>query len=124
MNMAEHARDKDSESKGLLSSECNVEGRVFEIDLLTLTNGCFASISEGKSARMGAITVAIKSGEKFTSSALIPESKGAIFAGMVGEMLAVKLHGIAVISLYLREELDTSSMKTLINEVRNLLNRD
>ena len=73
---------------------------------------------------MGAITVAIKSGERLTSSALIPESKGVIFAGMVGEMLAGKLRGIAVISLYLREELDTTSMKTLINEVRKLLNRD
>ena len=117
-------KDKDPTSKRLLSSECNIGGRIFEIDLFALSNGCFASISEGKVSRMGAITVAIKSGERFTSSALIPESKGAIFAAMVGEMLADKLRGIAVISLYLREELDTSSMKTLINEVRNLLNRD
>jgi len=122
--MSEHSKVKDSGPKRLLSSECDVGGRVFQVDLLILLNGCFASISEGKVARMGAITVAIKSGERFTSSALIPESKGAIFAGMVGEMVAGKLHGIAVVSLYLREELDTSSMKTLINEVRNLLNRD
>jgi hypothetical protein len=122
--MSEHSKVKDSGPKRLLSSECDVGGRVFQVDLLILSNGCFASISEGKVARMGAITVAIKSGERFTSSALIPESKGAIFAGMVGEMVAGKLHGIAVVSLYLREELDTSSMKTLINEVRNLLNKD
>ena len=73
---------------------------------------------------MGAITVSIKSGERSTSSSLIPESKGSIFAGMIGELLADKLHGIAVVSLYLREELDTDSMKTLINEVRKLLNKD
>ncbi len=71
---------------------------------------------------MGAITVAVKTGERSTSSRLIPESKGAIFAGTVGEMLAEKLGGIAVVSLYLREELDSASMKTLINEVRKLLN--
>src|SRR5271169_6515115 len=122
--MSGHPKENEPEPCRLLSSECNVGGRVFEIDLFPLSNGCFASISEGKMARMGAITVAIKSGERFTSSALIPESKGGIFAGMVGEMLAEKLHGIAVISLYLREELDSSSMKTLINEVRNLLKRD
>jgi hypothetical protein len=122
--MSEHSKDKDSGPKRLLSSECDVGGRVFQIDLLILSNGCFANISEGRSARMGAITVAIKTGERFASSALIPESKGAIFAGMVGEMVSGKLHGIAVVSLYLREELDTSSMKTLINEVRNLLNKD
>ncbi len=97
-------------------------GRIFKVELLTLTNGVFASISEDKNPRMGAITVAVPTGERSTSSSLIPESKGAIFAGTVGEMLAEKLRGIAVVSLYLREELDSASMKTLINEVRKLLN--
>jgi hypothetical protein len=71
---------------------------------------------------MGAITVAVRTGERSTSSSLIPESKGGIFAGMVAEMLAEKHRGIAVVSLYLREELDSASMKTLINEVRKLSN--
>ena len=89
-----------------------------------MANGCFASIREDQVARIGAITVAVKTGERSSSSALIPESKGSIFAGMIGEMLADKLKGIAVVSLYLREELDTPTMKTLINEVRNLVNKD
>ncbi len=89
-----------------------------------MSNGCFANISEDKVSRIGAITVAVKTGERSSSSALIPESKGSIFAGMIGEMLADKLKGIAVVSLYLREELDASTMKTLINEVRNLVNKD
>jgi hypothetical protein len=70
---------------------------------------------------MGAITVSIRTGEMATSSALLPTGKGNMFAGMVGELLAEKLRGIAVVSLYLREELDSESMKTLINEVRKLL---
>jgi hypothetical protein len=111
-----------SERKRLLAAECNVGGRIFAVELLILTNGVFSSISEDKSPRMGAITVAVRTGERSTSSSLIPESKGAIFAGMVGEMLAEKFRGIAVVSLYLREELDSASMKTLINEVRKLLN--
>ena len=115
--------DPTSERK-LLSSKCNIRGRIYVIDLLQFANGCFASISEDQNAKMGAITVSIKSGERATSSSLIPESKGSIFAGMIGELLADKLHGIAVVSLYLREELDTDSMKTLINEVRKLLNKD
>jgi hypothetical protein len=122
--MSENKQDKDSQEKKHFSSERNIGGRSFEMDLLVLSNGCFLNISEGKPPRMGVITVAIKTGERFTSSSLIPESKGSIFAGMIGEMLADRLHGIAVISLHLREELDTTSMKTLINEVRNLLNRD
>ncbi len=120
--MSEGVATKEPEKKRLLSTECNVDGRVFEVELLILSNGCFASITEDKTPKMGAITVAIRTGERSTSSTLIPESKGTIFAGMVGEMLAEKLRGIAVVSLYLREELDTTSMKTLINEVRKLLN--
>ena len=110
------------ERKRLLSAECNVGGRIFEVEILLLSNGCFSSISEDKTPRMGAITVAVRTGERATSSSLIPESRGVIFAGMVGEMLAEKLRGIAVVSLYLREELDSASMKTLINEVRKLSN--
>ena len=110
-------------SKRLRSSSCNVKGRVFVIDILQFANGCFASISEDQNAKIGAITVSIKMGERATSSSLIPESKGVMFAKMIGELLAEKLHGIAVVSLYLREELDSDSMKTLINETRKLLNK-
>lgn len=110
-----------SEKSHLSSVESNVGGRIFKVEILSLANGCFASITEDKTPRMGAITVAVKTGERFASSSLIPESKGGIFAGMVGELLAEKLHGIAVVSLYIREELDTDSMKTLINEIRKLM---
>jgi len=113
--------EEGSERKRLFFTESNVGGRIFEIEILVLSNGCFASISEDRSPRMGAITVGVKTGERFATTSLIPESKGGIFAGMVGEILAEKMHGIAVISLYLREELDAASMKTLINEVRKLL---
>ena len=122
--MSDNKSKKEPSKKKLLSSESNVGGRIFVIDILLMSNGCFASISEDLVGRIGAITVAVKTGERSSSSALIPESKGRIFAGTIGEMLAEKLKGIAVVSLYLREELDTSTMKTLINEVRNLVNKE
>jgi hypothetical protein len=122
--LSDNKSKKEPSKKKLLSSESNVGGRIFVIDILLMSNGCFASISEDLVGRIGAITVAVKTGERSSSSALIPESKGRIFAGTIGEMLAEKLKGIAVVSLYLREELDTSTMKTLINEVRNLVNKE
>ncbi len=90
------------------------------IDLLFMSNGCFVSISEDVNSKMGAITLSIKSENRVSSSALIPNRRGSIFAGMVGESLAEKMRGIVVTSLYLREELDPESMKTLLNEVRKL----
>ena len=108
----------------LNSFSSNIKGRIFVVDLLEFANGCFASISEDRAPKIGAITVSIKTAERAASSSLIPESKGSIFAKMIGELLADRFRGIAVVSLYLREELDTDSMKTLINETRKLLNKD
>ena len=124
--MPKEAMDTDNEKDGrLLSQSCNVRGRGFVIEVLHMNNGCFASISENNSPRMGGITLTIKSKRGgASSSSLIPERRGSLFASMIGELLAEKLGGIAVVSLYLREEIDTDSMKTLINEVRKLVAKD
>ena len=116
---------RSEEDRRILSQSYDVRGRVFVVEVLRMHNGCFASISEDSAPRMGGITLTIKS-ERGTvsSSSLIPERKGSLFASMVGELLAEKLGGIAVVSLYLREEIDTDSMKTLINEVRKLVAKD
>lgn len=108
----------------LTTSKYEIKGRLFALDLLTFVNGCFASISEDQNRKLGAITVSVKLTERATSSSLIPESKGSIFAGMLGEMLAEKTHGMAVISLFIKQDLDIDIMKTLINEVRKILDKD
>ena len=116
------ADNKLPERKAQLSSkECTVEGRQFVITLLPFPNGCFVSISEDKKQRLGSITLSVKSGGRAVSSPLIPESKGSLFASMVGEMLAERLGGMAIISMYLRSEIGAAGMKTLISEVRKLL---
>ena len=109
----------------LFSQSHNVRGRIFITEVLKMHNGCFASISEDSSPRLGGITLTIKSDKRSAStSSLIPERKGSLFAGMVGELLAEKLGGIAVVSLYLREEIDADTMKILINEVRKLVAKE
>ncbi len=107
-------------SERVKSKQCNILGREFVIELLLLSNGCFVSISESPKPRMGAITLTVRSERSASSSTLIPDRRGSIFAGMVGEMLAERTKGIAVTSMYLREELESDSMKTLLNEVRKL----
>jgi len=109
-----------SSQNRLRSKQCDISGRVFAIDLLMMSNGCFVSLSEDANSKMGAITLSVRSDRGVGSSTLIPDRRGSIFASMLGEMLAEKTKGIAVTSLYLREELDPDSMKTLLNEVRKL----
>jgi hypothetical protein len=113
----------DAQSKKLYSSKSIIGSRLFNIDVMKFTNGGFVDISEGKDSRIGAITMCIKGNHGVSSSTLLPEKRGSIFAEMVGELVAEKTSGIAIVSLYVKEDLDTNSTKTLLNEVRSLLNR-
>jgi hypothetical protein len=116
--------EEDSETRRLFSKTTEIEGRIFSIDLLKLSNGCFANVSEDRVPKLGAITISIRSDQGVSSSTLIPDRRGSIFSGMLGEMIASKMHGIAVISLYLREEIDSTIMKILLREVGKLLETD
>ena len=89
-----------------------------------MSNGSFLSISENEIPRLGLITLAIRSERGTSSSTLIPDRRGSIFSGMLGELVAEKTGGIGLISLYLREEVDTSAMKTLISEVEKLISKE
>ncbi|MHB8568215.1 MAG: hypothetical protein ACYC7D_09150 [Nitrososphaerales archaeon] len=112
----------DSTKDRVLATRCNVNGREFTIEILPMVNGCFASITEDKYARMGAISISIKAEKKSVhSTALVPDRRGGLLAGMLGETLAGKFGGICAVSLYLREEIDAEAMKTLISEVRELV---
>ncbi len=107
-----------------VSTKFEIEGRVFTLDLLRFSNGSFANISEDPVPKLGAITISIKSQQRVNSSTLIPDRRGSIFSGMVGELIAEKTEGIAVVSLYLREDVDPQIMKILLNEISKLLEQD
>lgn len=118
--LSEHDFDKLE----LVSSHREIQGRAFEIHILRMSNGSFVSITEDRTPRLGPITLCIKSERGFSSSSLIPDRRGSIFSSMIGELVAEETGGIAVISLFLREEIDTASMKTLINEVERILSKE
>ncbi len=105
------------------SSKCAIGSRTFNIDFLKFSNGGIVDISEGKDSKIGAITVCIKGSQGVSSSSLLPDRRGGIFAEMVGELVAEKTSGIAIVSLYLKEDIDTNTTKTLLNEVTVLVNR-
>ncbi len=121
--MSSDSEGKDAPSRRLLSSKCVIDNRLFSVDLLKFSNGGIVDISEGKDSRIGAITVCIKGNQGVSSSSLLPDKRGSIFAEMVGELIAEKTSGIAIVSLYLKEYVDMNATKTLLNEVRELVNR-
>lgn len=112
---------KPEGGKRFVSVQSEIEDRVFTVDLLRLSNGCFANVAEGANPRLGAITISIKSQQGVNSSTLIPDPRGRIFARTLGELITERTEGIAVISLYLRAEVDSEITKLLLAQVSKLL---
>lgn len=115
--------DSIRETESLLRSECNIGSRSFKIDLVRFPNGGFIGISEGIESRIGAISVCVKTNQGVTSTSLLPDRRSGIFAQMVGELIAEKTSGIAIISLYIKDEIDPVITKTLLSEVRTLTDK-
>src|SRR5487761_218342 len=118
--MPKDSMDSELHSGRFLSSECRIGSRSFSVELLKFSNGGFVGISESQDARIGAISVCVKTNQGVTSTNLVPDRRGGIFAQMVGELVAERTSGMAVVSLYLKEEIDPSITKTLLSEVRTL----
>ena len=105
----------------LVGKKLDANGRVFNVELLKFSNGIFATISEDPEPRLGTITLSLKTHERVSSSNLIPDRRGSIFSGMVGELIVEKTQGISIVSLYLREEIDATITKMLLSTISELL---
>src|SRR5579863_6181450 len=98
----------EADKSRLFSSQSQIDGRIFTIDLLKFANGCFANVSEDAKPKIGAATISIRSQQGVNSSTLIPDARGSLFSRTLGELIAEKTQGIAIVSLHLREEIDSS----------------
>ncbi|MGI0078790.1 MAG: hypothetical protein ACRECH_04130 [Nitrososphaerales archaeon] len=118
--MPKDTAESKADSNRFLSSQCRIGSRSFNVEILKFNNGGFVDISEGHDARIGAISVCVKTNQGVVSTNLVPDRRGGIFAQMVGELVAERTSGMAIVSLYIKEEIDPNITKTLLNEVRTL----
>jgi len=95
--------------------------REFQVQLLRFANGCFLSMSEGERMKIGAMTLALKTGEKVDSSTILPGRYEGIAVTLLAQAVANATGGIAIVSLYTASELDREVVKTMISEVKALL---
>lgn len=98
-----------------------VDDREFVIQALRLANGCFLTVSEGSERRIGSLVLALKTKDRVNTSTLIPGKYGGIFASMIAELVASRINGIAIVSLYLGAELSPPAMRRLLTEVGGVL---
>jgi hypothetical protein len=105
----------------LTTRHVTIDDRDFLIQVLRLANGRFVTVSEGAKNRIGGLILSLRTGERATTSTLIPGKFGGIFASMIAELVAARTNGIAIVSLYLVSDLPTTATRQLFGEVEQLL---
>jgi len=105
---------------GYKKKTVKVDNREFLIQLVPFDNGNFISITEGKE-KIGAMVVSICSGTRTSTATVIPSKSESLFLKMVSERIASISNGICVVSLNTQKELGLETMKTLMNEIMEIV---
>ena len=90
--------------------------------MLPYDNGNFISISEGEE-KIGTLVVSISSGGRVSTASVIPSKSETLFLKMVSERAALTMNGICIFSLNIRKDLDLDSMKVLMNELMEIIQK-
>ena len=98
----------------------NVDHRDFLVQIVPFDNGDFISITEGKE-RIGTLVVSIGSSGRTSTATVIPSKSETVFLKMVSERVALAMNGICIFSLNIQKELDLESMKSLMNEIMEII---
>ena len=105
---------------GYKKKTVKVDSREFLVQLVPFDNGNFISITEGKE-KIGAMVVSIGSGTRTSTATVIPSKSESLFLKMVSERIASISNGICVVSLNTQKELGLETMKTLMNEIMEIV---
>ena len=95
-------------------------GRNFVIKYVPASNGCIILISED-SDQIGAISVSISSSNKSNTAKVIPSKYDSIFLNTISEMVSRMKNGICITSLYSIKQLTLDDMKTIMDQIRDLI---
>ncbi len=105
---------------GYKKKTVKVDNREFLVQLVPFDNGNFISITEGKE-KIGAMVVSIGSGTRISTATVIPSKSESLFLKMVSERIASISNGICVVSLNTQKGLGLETMKTLMNEIMEIV---
>jgi len=104
-----------------LERTVKVEEREFSIRIIRMSNGCFISISEGPSHRIGSLNVSLRGSMGVNTAKVIPSKYDSIFLNMVSERIASLVNGICITSLYTASALDLNAMKKIMESITNAI---
>lgn len=98
-----------------------MENREFLIRIIRMSNGCFISISEGNSHRIGSLNVSLRGSMGVNTARVIPSKYDSVFLNMVSERIASFVNGICITSLHTTSALDLKAMKSIMESITNAI---
>lgn len=86
-----------------------------------MSNGCFISVSEGSSHRIGSLNVSLRGSMGVNTAKVIPSKYDSVFLNMFSERMASLVNGICITSLYTVSALDLKTMKSIMESITDAI---
>ena len=108
---------------GFLHKDICLESRSFSLNLQKFDNGYFVSISEGTD-KLGSMVVSLAAGPSPITTTIIPSKTESLFLKLLADRISTRIRGIAIVSAYIRSELETDTAKLLMTEIVEIIQND
>ena len=108
---------------GFLNKIVKLENRTFSLRTQKFENGFFISVSEDKD-KIGSMTISLATGPTPTTTTIIPSKNESLFLRLISERISTKMKGIALVSIFVKNELEPSTAKALMSEVMEMIENE
>ena len=110
-------------SNGFLNKIVKLENRTFSLRTQKFENGFFISVSEDND-KIGSMTISLATGPTPTTTTIIPSKNESLFLRLISERISTKMNGIALVSIFVKNELEPSTAKALMSEIMEMIENE
>ena len=108
---------------GFLNKIVKLENRTFSLRTQKFENGFFISVSEDND-KIGSMTISLATGPTPTTTTIIPSKNESLFLRLISERISTRMKGIALVSIFVKNELEPSTAKALMSEVMEMIENE
>jgi hypothetical protein len=109
-----------SSPSGFSQKTVNLETRSFSLKIIKFDNGHFVSITEGPD-NLGSMVVSLATGPTPITTTIIPSRSESLFLKLTAERISTRMKGIAVVSAFVKKELDPNTAKAIMTEIMEMI---
>ena len=100
-----------------------LENRNFSLNTQKFENGYFVSVSEDYD-KIGSMTVSLAIGPTPTATTIVPSRNESLFLRLVSERISTRVKGIALVSIFVKNELEPRTAKALMSEIMEMIENE